>query len=229
MQALQRTLGDPEILLGAVRSPAQEALQPQLDAALAAVVGYVDYVVDAVTSRLIGGDANRIAEAVRRRRIEASPEDVFVERLLGLHLSRQQVERGRAFIEGVHQRGGQAAVNLLLEQPGPLPTPAELDAPGLWLARLEAPGDRRTLGLLLGARSRAGSGGGKASDTSQRRSVSTGFAAADFVCQMATSPTVQRSGQRPARPAPAARPDDTTPWQRRRSRQRSQSQPHLAG
>jgi len=34
MQALQRTLGDPEILLGAVRSPAQEAMQPRLDAAM---------------------------------------------------------------------------------------------------------------------------------------------------------------------------------------------------
>ena len=141
MQALQQTLGDPEILLGAVRSPAQEALQPLLDAALSAVVGYVDYVVDAVASRLIGGDADRITEAVRRRRIEASPEDVFVERLLGLHLNREQVERGRAFIAGVHERGGNSATNLLLEHVGPLPTPAELAAPGLWLARLELPLD----------------------------------------------------------------------------------------
>lgn len=137
MQALQRTLGDPEILLGAVRSPAQEALQPQLDAAIAAVIGYVDYVVDKVAIRLIGGDAHRISEAVRRRRIETSPDDIFVERLLGLHLTRQQVERGRAFITGVDQRGGNAAVNQLLDKPGSLPTPAELDAPGLWLARLD--------------------------------------------------------------------------------------------
>jgi len=137
MQALQRTLGDPEILLGAVRSPAQAALQPQLDAAMAAVIGYVDYVVDAVTTRLIGGDARRISEAVRRRRIETSPDDVFVERLLGLHLTRQQVERGRAFIAGVGERGGNEAINKLLDIPGSIPTPAEIDAPGLWLARLE--------------------------------------------------------------------------------------------
>jgi len=137
MQALQRTLGDPEILLGAVRSPAQAALQPQLDAAMAAVIGYVDYVVDSVTTRLIGGDARRISEAVRRRRIETSPDDVFVERLLGLHLTRQQVERGRAFIAGVGERGGNEAINKLLDIPGSIPTPAEIDAPGLWLARLE--------------------------------------------------------------------------------------------
>ena len=137
MQALQRTLSDPEILLGAVQSRAQLALQPQLDAAMAAVIGYVDFVVDNIASRLIGGDAGRISEAVRRRRIDSSPDDVFVERLLGLHLTRQQVERGRTFIAGVFERGGVAAVNHLIDMPGPLPTPSELDAPGLWMARLQ--------------------------------------------------------------------------------------------
>ena len=137
MQALQKTLGDPEILLGAVESPAQAALKPQLDAAMAAVIGYVDFVVDAVTNRLIGGDAHRVSEAVRRRRVESSPDDVFVERLLGLHLTRLQVERGRNFVDGVFERGGQAAINQLLERPGSLPTPAEVDAPGLWMARLD--------------------------------------------------------------------------------------------
>ena len=137
MAALQRTLGDPEILLGAVQSPAQVAMQPQLDAAMAAVIGFVDHVVDTVATRLIGGDARRISEAVRRRRIETSPDDVFVERLLGLHLTRQQVERGRAFVAGVVQRGGLAAINQLLETPGAIPTPAEIDAPGLWMARLD--------------------------------------------------------------------------------------------
>lgn len=137
MQALQKTLGDPEILLGAVESPAQAALKPQLDAAMAAVIGYVDFAVDAIAHRLIGGDAQRISEAVRRRRVESSADDVFVERLLGLHLTRQQVERGRDFVNGVFERGGQTAINQLLERAGSLPTPAEVDAPGLWMARLD--------------------------------------------------------------------------------------------
>ncbi len=137
MQSLQRSLGDPEILLGAVSSPAQQAMQPQLDAALAVVVGYVDYVVDGVAQRLIGGESDRISEAVRRRRIEAAPEDAFVERLLGLQLNRQLVERGRSFIAGVLERAGHVGVNQLLEREGSLPTPAEIDAPGLWLARIE--------------------------------------------------------------------------------------------
>jgi len=32
---------------------------------------------------------------------------------------------------------GEAALAELFARPGALPTPAELDAPGLWLARLE--------------------------------------------------------------------------------------------
>lgn len=137
MQAMQRALSDPEVLLGAVRSPEQIDLAPVLDAATAAVVGYVDYMVDAVAARLIGGGALRIAEAVRRRRVEAGPEDVFIERLLGMHITSAQVQHGKAFIAGVVDRSGEAALGSLFTRDDGLPTPAELDAPGLWLARLE--------------------------------------------------------------------------------------------
>src|SRR5690606_5988901 len=47
LQALQQAFSDPELLLGAVQSAEQRALQPRLDAAVAAVVGYTDWVVDA--------------------------------------------------------------------------------------------------------------------------------------------------------------------------------------
>jgi len=111
-------------------------LRPRLDAAVAAVVGYTDWMVDAVAVRLVGGEALTIAEAVRRRRIEASPDDVFVERLLGIRLGDDQVRRGKAFVQGVVDRVGEAELNRLLGLPHPLPTPAELDAPGLWVARV---------------------------------------------------------------------------------------------
>jgi len=137
MQAVQRALSDPEVLLGAVRSPEQIAMAPVLDAATAAVVGYVDYMVDAVAARLIGGDALRIAEAVRRRRVEASAEDVFIERLLGLHLTAVQVQRGKAFVAGVVDRAGEGVLPTMFTAEAGLPTPSELDAPGLWLARTE--------------------------------------------------------------------------------------------
>jgi putative hydrolase len=137
MATLQRAFSDPEVLLGAVRSPEQIAQAPLLDAATAAVVGYVDYMVDAVAARLIGGDALRIAEAVRRRRLEATAEDVFIERLLGLQVTPAQVQRGKNFVAGVVDRAGESALIKLFDGPDALPTPAEIDAPGLWLARIE--------------------------------------------------------------------------------------------
>lgn len=137
MQAMQRLLSDPALLLGAVQSPAQAQLAPQLDAAVAAIVGTVDYLVDAVAARVIGGDALRIAEAVRRRRLETSPDDLFVERLLGLQLTQDQVQRGKTFTAGAVDRIGEGRLTELFAKPSPLPTPAELAAPGLWIARLE--------------------------------------------------------------------------------------------
>jgi putative hydrolase len=137
MSAIQRAFSDPEVLLGAVRSPEQIAMAPELDASTAAVLGYVDYMVDAVAARLIGGDALRIAEAVRRRRIEAGAEDVFIERLLGLQVTPALVQRGKNFVAGVVDRAGEASLSQLFETTTSLPTPAELDAPGLWLARIE--------------------------------------------------------------------------------------------
>jgi putative hydrolase len=136
-QSIQRALSDPEILLGAVRSPEQIEMAPRVEAAIAAVVGYVDYMVDAVAVRVIGGDALRIAEAVRRRRIEASAQDVFIERLLGLQVTAPLVQRGKAFVGGVVDRAGEAALARLFTAADGLPTPSELDAPGLWLARLD--------------------------------------------------------------------------------------------
>ncbi len=136
MRALQQTLGDPEVLLGAVQTAEQRAELPRLDALVAVIVGYVDHAVDRAASALIGS-AGQLAEAVRRRRVEASTHDVFVERLFGLTITRRQVERGRAFVEGVVERGGAAGLDQLFTSASALPTPAEVDAPGLWLARLE--------------------------------------------------------------------------------------------
>lgn len=136
MAMLQKFLSDPSLILGAVRSKEQEALSPTLDAMIAAIIGYIDHSVDAVASRVLGG-GSQIAEAVRRRRVESTSNDVFLEQLLGLRLTRQQLERGRAFIEGVVERSGNDGISQLFSTPGNLPTPSELDAPGLWLARLE--------------------------------------------------------------------------------------------
>jgi len=136
MKILDSLLSDPTVLLGAARSSQQERLAPVLDAAMAAVVGFVDHQVDLVTARLLGG-STRIAEAVRRRRVAQTADRVFVERLLGVDLTTERVALGKRFIDGVVERAGEHGAQQLLASAESLPTPAELAAPGLWLARLE--------------------------------------------------------------------------------------------
>ena len=135
---LQSKLGSPEALLGAVRSPAQEALLPQMTALVAAITGYVDYTMDRIGADLIGS-YDRLSEALRRHRVEASASDRFVERLLGLELDQSQYERGAAFASGVVDRAGTEGLQRLFSHPDNLPTPAEVDAAGLWLARIDLP------------------------------------------------------------------------------------------
>jgi putative hydrolase len=134
--ALQSALSDPEMLLGAVTSAEQRELRPRLDALVAVVVGYTDWIVDAVAVRLVGGAALQIAEAVRRQRLETSVNDAFVEQLLGIRIGEAQVARGKAFVQGVVDRAGDDGLLPLLERPDAVPTPNEVDAPGLWLARI---------------------------------------------------------------------------------------------
>jgi putative hydrolase len=135
---IQQFFGDPELLLGAIQSPAQRDLLPRLEALVAVIVGYVDHLMDDIGQGLIGS-YGMVTEAMRRRRVTADPSDRFVDRLLGLELSQAQYERGSSFIEGVVQRAGADSLERLWSSERELPTPAEVDAPGLWLARIDLP------------------------------------------------------------------------------------------
>lgn len=138
LMEFQKMLGDPEILLGAVRSPAQEALLPQIEAVVAVVLGYVDHVMDRIGTSLVSS-YGMVTEAMRRRRVESADADRFVERLFGLELTQARVERATAFVDGVVERAGPDALDRLWREERNLPTPAEIDAPGLWLERIDLP------------------------------------------------------------------------------------------
>lgn len=131
---------DPEAMLGSLQSPAQRELQPHIDALVTAIVGYVDHVMDEIGQGLIPS-YTRVTEAMRRRRVEASSSDRFVERIFGLELSQKTYERGAAFVQGIVERAGAEGLAPLWRSARELPTPAEIEAPGLWLARIELPDD----------------------------------------------------------------------------------------
>ncbi len=138
LAGLQQAFADPEVLLGAAGTPEQEATATRLDALVAVLVGVVDHTMDTIGHRLIASYP-RLTEAVRRRRVEADEGDRFVARLLGLRLTQDQVERGQRFVSGVVERAGEDGLARLYRSARELPTPNEVNAPGLWLARIDLP------------------------------------------------------------------------------------------
>ncbi len=136
LASFQRILGDPEIIVGASTGPGQEQRRARIGALVAVIVGYVDHVVNTVGSRLIDGYP-RIAEALVRRRLSDSEADAFTSRLFGIELGPALMDRGRGFVEGVSERAGADGLNRLWESAEHLPTVAEVEAPGLWLARID--------------------------------------------------------------------------------------------
>jgi putative hydrolase len=135
---IQQALGEPGALLGAIQSEEQRALLPRLEAIVALVVGVVDHVMDTVGTKLIPS-YGMLTEALRRRRVETAESDRFVERLLGLELTQATYDRGAAFVAGVIERAGDTGLARLWEGERMLPSPPEIDAPGLWLARIDLP------------------------------------------------------------------------------------------
>ena len=117
------------------------------------VVGYIDWVVDAVpcaSSAATRCGSPRRCGGVGSR---SSPDDMFVERLLGIRLGAEQVARGKAFVQGVVDRGRRARRSRRSSpMPGACRRPNEIDAPGLWLARV----DWRVIACRRGRRSLPG-------------------------------------------------------------------------
>jgi putative hydrolase len=140
MRDIQRILGEPGALLGAIQSDEQRALLPQLHATLAVIAGVVDHVMDGIGHKLIGS-YGMLTEALRRRRVETAESDRFVERLLGVEMSQAVYDKGNTFVGGVIERAGEEGLARLWEGERMLPSPPEVDAPGLWLARIDLPTD----------------------------------------------------------------------------------------
>lgn len=135
---LSQIMGDPSLLGDSDRgpSPELEKVRSQLASLTAAIVGYAEYVTSVVASRLIGGHAP-IGEAMRRQRVGRGEGERVAESLFGLHLDQEDIDRGKAFVQGVLDRSGELDLARLWIDEEHLPTPAEIDAPGLWLARIE--------------------------------------------------------------------------------------------
>jgi putative hydrolase len=138
--SMQGPMLDPDALLGAMQSPEQLAVLERFQLTTALLETYADSLVERIGEPMIKS-LSTIREAMRRHRVERSEADRFIQRLLGLDPSRRLHDQAAAFFRGVEERAGAAALDRLLESESMLPTPAELEAPGLWLARIELFGE----------------------------------------------------------------------------------------
>ena len=136
VSAMLERFGDPSAMYAAGDSAELERVRAELDALAATIAGYGEHTTTVIANRLIGGHAP-INEAMRRRRVGRGDGEKVAEQLFGLRLDQDQVDRGSHFVEGVLERSGDLELARLWVDEASLPTPSEIDAPGLWLARLE--------------------------------------------------------------------------------------------
>lgn len=136
--SLSAVAEEPDALLGAMQSPRQDDARQRLQLLTSVLEGYADSVLERIGQRLIPS-FGQIHEAMKRHRVERGEAERFIEGLLGLKLDRECYEQGEAFCQGVVERAGTEGLNRIWESERLLPTPAELAAPGLWLARIDLP------------------------------------------------------------------------------------------
>lgn len=146
MAQLQALMSDPDLVFGAIRSERQSELLPFLDALVMVIEGYVDWVLDETSHGLISA-APMIAEAVRRRRVEADQASRFIERLFGLELTQSKIDDGSAFIAGIIEHAQDPRRCPICGRHPSTSRPRPRSAPGLWLARVGVDGDRQLSGL----------------------------------------------------------------------------------
>ena len=125
-------------LAALIQTREQRHVMAKLQAAMAVVEGHSEHVMDSLGEAVIPGLADLRAAMERRRESRSAPERV-VERLLGLDLKLAQYRVGKAFCDGVVERGGIEALNAVWRGPEALPDQRELGDPDAWLGRVAAP------------------------------------------------------------------------------------------
>jgi uncharacterized protein (DUF2342 family) len=99
------------------------------------IAGVIEYGVAVIGARMLG-DNRQVMEAWRRRRNAPADPIRSLATLLGVQLTKTDLEAAGSFVGGVLQRVGSDGLAALWESDLNVPTAAEVEAPGLWLARI---------------------------------------------------------------------------------------------
>jgi uncharacterized protein (DUF2342 family) len=110
-------------------------LVERMQAVMSLIEGHAEHTMDAIGAEALPS-LPRLRAAMNRRRENKGLPWRVLERLLGLELKLRQYEQGRRFCDAVVDAGGPQALALAWSGPDALPTPAELEDPSLWIARV---------------------------------------------------------------------------------------------
>ena len=128
-------IADPGLLLE-VDEEAGREVKSELDACVGIIVAYTDYMTDHLGINMLG-EHSPVPEAFKRRRLAPPQEYAAVRDLFGIDLTADGTRKGIDFVAGVVERECPDELGKLWEADANWPTPSEVKAPGLWLARLE--------------------------------------------------------------------------------------------
>jgi coenzyme F420 biosynthesis associated uncharacterized protein len=132
----RENLAQGDSWIEAVMTPDQRDLFNRLQALMAVVEGYSNYIMNTVGARLLPS-YEHIKEQFEARAARRSPAEKLFIRLTGMALKMEQYRLGEAFIDEVVRRANVTVANRIWEGPEALPTLAELRDPAAWLARME--------------------------------------------------------------------------------------------
>jgi coenzyme F420 biosynthesis associated uncharacterized protein len=121
-------------LAALVQNDEQRELMDRMQAAMAIVEGHAEHVMDALAPELVPQHEGLRAAMDARRSSQSAPERVLL-RLLGMEMKLRQYKLGKTFCDAVVAEGGIELLNRAWESPDALPTLAEIDHPGDWIAR----------------------------------------------------------------------------------------------
>lgn len=119
------------------RTEAQERALVRLETMLALIEGWVDHVTAIAASRLPAAD--KIAEAIRRRRATGGPAEQAFKTLVGLELRPRRLREASTLWSLVTEAKGPAVRDALWDHPDHLPTEDDLDSPETFVAKLGEP------------------------------------------------------------------------------------------
>jgi coenzyme F420 biosynthesis associated uncharacterized protein len=120
-----------------IATPDQRAELARVTAVMSLLEGHADVVMDEVGPQVIPSVAT-IRGKFNERRRGVGAFDRLLRRLLGLEAKMRQYRDGAVFVRSVVEQVGVDGFNQVWESPETLPSPAEIETPSTWVARVHA-------------------------------------------------------------------------------------------